>query len=89
MSLPKHSANTPPPRHVKVLDGQGWVGLLDHMGTETTIVNAARVSFGKRKEHMDERDVALLRYLLAHRHTSPLEHVTFTFSVHFGLSLSA
>lgn len=37
--------NVPPANHVKVLDGQGWVGLIDHLGTEATIVNAARVSF--------------------------------------------
>jgi len=83
------SVNCPPPRHVMVLDGQGWVGLLDHMGTETTIVNAARVSFGKRKESMDDSDVALLRYLVEHRHTSPMEHVTFSFVVHCPLFVRA
>lgn len=77
--------NVPPTRHVKVLDGQGWVGLIDHLGTETTIVNAARVSFGKLKETMDDRDVVLLEYLLENRHTSPLEHVVFTFSIHCPL----
>ncbi len=77
--------NVPPPAHVKVLDGQGWVGLVDHMGTETTAVNAARVSFGKMRQSMDDRDVGLLRYLLEHKHTSPLEHVVFTFIVHCPL----
>lgn len=57
--------NVPPANHVKVLDGQGWVGLIDHLGTEATIVNAARVSFGKLKSEMDERDVGLLSYLIA------------------------
>lgn len=79
------SANIPPPRHVSVLQGQGWVGLIDSMGSEVSIVNAARVSFGKRKEAMDARDVKLLRYLLEHQHTSPLEHVAFTFVVHCPL----
>ena len=46
------NVNVPPPNHVKVLGGQGWIGLVDQMGTETTIVNAARVSFGKKKETM-------------------------------------
>ena len=41
--------NIPPENHVKVLGGQGWIGLIDHLGTESTIVNAARVSFGKLK----------------------------------------
>ena len=67
--------NVPPENHVKVLDGQGWVGLIDTLGTETTIVNAARVSFGKIRQEMDERDVALLHYLIENRHTSPLEHI--------------
>ena len=77
--------NIPPENHVKVLGGQGWVGLIDHLGTESTIVNAARVSFGKLKSTMDERDVKLLNYLIENRHTSPLEHVVFTFSVHCPL----
>ena len=77
--------NVPPANHVKVLDGQGWVGLIDHLGTESTIVNAARVSFGKLKTEMEERDVKLLEYLIANRHTSPLEHMVFTFSIHCPL----
>ena len=56
--------NTPPENHVKVLGGQGWVGLIDSLGTESTIVNAARVSFGKLKNSMDERDIKLLEYLI-------------------------
>ena len=77
--------NVPPDNHVKVLDGQGWVGLIDHLGSETTIVNAARVSFGKIRTEMNENDVKLLHYLIENRHTSPLEHLVFTFSVHCPL----
>ncbi len=77
--------NIPPENHVKVLGGQGWVGLIDHMGTESTIVNAARVSFGKLKHDMDERDIKLLGYLISNKHTSPLEHMVFTFSIHCPL----
>ena len=77
--------NIPPENHVKVLGGQGWIGLIDHLGTESTIVNAARVSFGKIKTEMDERDVKLLEYLIANKHTSPLEHMVFTFSIHCPL----
>ncbi len=79
------SANVPPDRHVTVLGGQGWVGLLDVLGNETTLVNAARVSFGKFVSSMSERDVVLLRYLIENRHTSPLEHMVFTFVVHCPL----
>ncbi len=77
--------NIPPRNHVDVLGGQGWIGLIDHLGTEATIVNAARVSFGKLKAEMDAEDVALLEYLLVNHHTSPLEHVVFTFSIHCPL----
>ena len=77
--------NVPPENHVKVLDGQGWVGLIDHLGSEATIVNAARVSFGKIKTQIDARDEALMEYLIANRHTSPLEHLVFTFSIHCPL----
>ena len=76
----------PPENHIRVLDnGMGWVGLLDHMGNETTIVNAARISFQNVKEVFDERDEKLLKYLIKNQHTTPLEHVTFTFSVHCPL----
>ncbi len=77
--------NIPPENHVKVLDGQGWVGLIDMLGSEITIANAARVSFGKMKKEMEEKDIVLLNYLIENRHTSPLEHVVFTFSVHCPL----
>lgn len=79
------TVNVPPPNHVMVLGGQGWIGLVDQMGTETSIVNAARVSFGKMRSEMDERDVKLLKYLIANRHNTPLEHVVFTFLVHCPL----
>lgn len=77
--------NIPPENHIKVLDGQGWIGLIDHLGTESTLVNAARVSFGKMKEEMDDKDIVLLDYLIENKHTSPMEHVVFTFSVHCPL----
>jgi len=77
--------NIAPENNVPVLGGQGWVGLIDNLGDETTIVNAARVSFGKIKDEMDERDITLLEYLIENRHTSPLEHLVFTFSIHCPL----
>jgi thymidylate synthase (FAD) len=80
------STNIPPTNHIKVLDGgQGWIGLIDHMGTESTITNAARVSFGKMKETFDEKDEVLLKYLIDNKHLTPLEHVKFQFSVHCPL----
>ena len=79
------SINVPPKNHIKVLNGQGWIGLIDHLGSEATIVNAARVSFGKMKNEMDQKDIALLDYLIKNKHTSPLEHMVFSFSVHCPL----
>ena len=49
------------------------------MGDDLTVVNSARVSFGKQKEAIDEKDKKLIRYLIKHRHTSTLEHNTVTF----------
>ena len=64
-------------------DGIGSVEYVQHMGTDLTIVNSARVSFGKHKEELDERDEKLIRYLVKHKHTSTFEHnvVTFRFCV--------
>lgn len=60
-------------------DGIGKVELVDHMGTDLTIVNAARVSYGKHKTEFDDGDRKLIRYLMKNRHTSPTEHVSTTY----------
>lgn len=61
-------------------DGIGKVELVDHMGTDKTIVNAARVSFGKDNDkEIDDKDKKLIKYLVEHQHTSPFEHCTITF----------
>jgi thymidylate synthase (FAD) len=54
-----------------VLD-HGFVRVIDYMGDEAAIVQAARVSYGKGTKTVSE-DRGLLRYLLRHRHTTPLE----------------
>lgn len=60
-------------------DGIGCVELVDHMGTDLSVVNAARVSFGREKAELGPKDEKLIRYLMNHRHTSPFEHCTATF----------
>tara|TARA_Y100001973_G_C5176670_1_gene322391 strand:+ start:693 stop:1397 length:705 start_codon:yes stop_codon:yes gene_type:complete len=60
-------------------DGIGSVELIDSMGSDLTIVNAARVSFGKEKEALDAKDLKLIKYLAKHRHTSTFEHNVATF----------
>jgi thymidylate synthase (FAD) len=60
-------------------DGIGRVEYVDHMGDCLTIVNSARVSFGKHKEELDEKDRKLINYLVDHNHTSTFEHNVATF----------
>ena len=64
-------------------DKIGKVELVEHMGSDLTVVNSARVSFGKHKTELDDNDKKLIEYLIRHRHTSVLEHnmVTFRFKV--------
>ena len=64
--------------HLKVLD-KGFVELIDGLGSDLTIVNAARVSFGKRKTELDEGDAKLIHYLAKHQHWSPFRHVQLQF----------
>lgn len=64
-------------------DGIGSVRYIQHMGSDLTVVNSARVSFGVEKTELDNKDRKLIKYLIKHRHTSTLEHnaVTFRFVV--------
>jgi thymidylate synthase (FAD) len=60
-----------------VLD-HGFVRLVDYMGNDSRIVQAARVSYGKGTKTASE-DARLIDYLMRHRHTSPFEQVELTF----------
>lgn len=62
-------------------DGKSRLSLLKHMGSDLDVVNDARVSYAKQSEHMKEKDVRLLHYLVKNRHTSPLRGVVFKFRV--------
>jgi thymidylate synthase (FAD) len=53
--------------------------LLDSMGSDLTVANTARVSFGKRKDELDAKDEKLIRYLAEHEHTSPFRHCVASF----------
>lgn len=61
----------------KVLD-HGKIELIDSMGNDLSISNAARVL---KEEWRELEDPRLIKYMLKHGHTSPFEHVTFTFYV--------
>ncbi len=56
---------------IPVLD-HGFVRVIDYMGDDAAIVQAARVSYGKGTKKVSE-DRGLIRYLMRHRHTTPLE----------------
>lgn len=55
----------------KVLD-DGFVRVVDYMGSDESIVQAARVSYGKGTKKVQE-DRGLIRYLMRHQHTTPFE----------------
>jgi thymidylate synthase (FAD) len=68
------------------------VNYIDHMGSDLSVVNAARVSFGKKSEWMPRihygedlvlkpKDAKLIRYLAKHQHKSPFNHTFVTFHV--------
>lgn len=71
-------------RKIELFDDKiGFVEYVSHMGTDLTVVNSARVSFGKHTEELHDRDKKLIKYLIKHGHTSTLEHnvVTLRFMV--------
>ena len=51
------------------------------MATDLSVVNSARVSFGRRKEEMDDSDAGLIRFLMRDRHGTPFEHNSFRFHI--------
>jgi len=54
------------------------VTYVDHMGSDLTIVNSARVSFNKHSDSLNEKDTKLIKYLSDHNHMSPFEHCSLT-----------
>lgn len=65
---------------MKVLD-KGFVNVEEVMGSDLTVVNSARVSFGRRKEELDESDIKLVNYLAKHKHYSPFRHIMVQFHI--------
>lgn len=66
-------------KEIKCLD-KGFIRLVDYMGNDASIVQSARVSYGKGTKSVTE-DKGLIRYLMRHSHTSPFEMVEFKFHV--------
>ena len=65
------------PKYKVCLD-HGFVGLIDSMGNDSSIVQAARVSYGQGTKKVSE-DRGLIRYLLRHKHTTPFEMIHLKF----------
>ena len=57
------------------------VSLSDFMGDDLTVVNAARVSFGKHKTEFTQGDEKLIKYLADHNHWSPFGHCSLQFHI--------
>ena len=57
------------------------VTLIDKMGSDLSVVNAARVSFAKKKTEFDEKDEKLIKYLAEHDHWSPFGHASMQFLI--------
>ena len=55
----------------KVLD-HGFIRVIDYMGDDSSIVQAARVSYGKGTKKLNQ-DKSLINYLISHRHSTPFE----------------
>ncbi len=87
MILSKELKDTPVPMsyfnkqsaYFPVLD-HGFISLVDYMGNDSSIVQAARVSYGKGTKTKSD-DKGLINYLMRHRHTTPFEMVEFKFHV--------
>lgn len=57
------------------------VELINHFGDDLMIANTARVSYGKHKDGLDEKDAKLIKYLVDHKHTSPFRHAQLQFRI--------
>lgn len=64
---------------IPVLD-HGFIRVVDYMGDDAAVVQAARVSYGKGTKKVSE-DRGLIRYLMRHRHTTPFEMCDIKFHI--------
>ena len=70
-----------------VLD-KGYIKLIDVMGSDLSVVNAARASYDKESKEMSEKDEKLISYLVKNHHDSPLRHASMTFEVYAPLMIA-
>jgi Thymidylate synthase complementing protein len=72
---------------IHVLD-YGFIRVIDYMGDDAAVVQAARVSYGRGTKRIQE-DRRLIRYLLRHQHTTPFEMAEIKFHVNYQFLLLA
>lgn len=72
---------------IKVLD-KGYVHTVEVMGSDLSIVNAARASYDKESKVLLHKDEKLIQYLVKHQHDSPLRHAAMTFEVYAPLMVA-
>ena len=72
--------------NIKVLD-KGFVELVDHMGSDLTVANAARVSFNKETKDFTDKDEKLIAYLAKHNHWTPFAHPQITLRIKAPISI--
>ena len=65
---------------IDVLDS-GFIEVIDHLGDDLTVVNSARVSFGKRKTMYEDGDRKLVTFLAKNKHYSPFRHMIVQFHI--------
>jgi len=69
---------------INVLD-KGYVRLVDTLGNDLSVVNAARVSYDKETSEFTQKDERLIDFLIREGHTSPFRHAALTFEVYAPL----
>jgi thymidylate synthase (FAD) len=72
---------------ISVLD-KGYVKLIDHMGSDLSVVNAARASFAKESNEFSKNDAKLISFLARENHMSPFRHAFVTLEFYAPLMVA-
>ena len=70
-----------------VLD-HGYIKLVNNMGSDVDVVNAARVSFDKEVDNLEDKDVNLINFLVREKHDACFRHCVMTFEVYAPLMVA-
>ena len=73
-------------RPIEVLDHGFFIRVIDYMGDDSSIVQSARVSYGKGTKKISN-DKGLIKYLMRHRHSTPFEMCEIKFHIKLPISL--